>query len=54
MILFPEKNVHRKMLQGDEHGMKIVDEELSKLKAKNDDLKERYKAASTEYSVKFS
>ena len=31
--------------------MKIVDEELNKLKTKNDDLKEKIVAASKEYSV---
>ncbi len=39
------------MLQGDENGMKIVDEELNKLRAKNETLKERIAGSSKEYGV---
>jgi len=40
-----------KMLQGDENGMKIVDEELNKLNAKKEDLEEKIKAATNEFVV---
>lgn len=40
-----------KMLQGDESGMKIVDDELNKLKIQNDSLREKIKISDETYIV---
>lgn len=40
-----------KMLQGDDNGMKIVDEELNKLKIKNNELKEKIAISEDNYMV---
>ena len=40
-----------KMLQGDDNGMEIVDEELKKLKARNEELKEKINISEEAYMV---
>ena len=40
-----------KMIKGDEKGINIVDEELNKLKTKNDDLSKEIEKTETEYAV---
>eukprot|EP01022_Parablepharisma_sp_SALTPOND_P017426 TRINITY_DN277_c0_g2_i3.p2 TRINITY_DN277_c0_g2~~TRINITY_DN277_c0_g2_i3.p2 ORF type:complete len:812 (+),score=225.35 TRINITY_DN277_c0_g2_i3:5780-8215(+) len=43
----------KKMLQGDENGMEIVDSELEKLRARNEKIKQSITSSSKEYAVFF-